>query len=110
MLRLAPWFHPIAVRDGALIQSYTDNSENLPGNLLGMMTLSREWCSRAAILAHHVLLRRSESPDEAHATLVRIVYLRQRWAPLDVPAADMLTFHILLYRFGGEISYCDRQA
>lgn len=40
MLRLAPWFHLIEVRDGALIQSYTENSENLPGDLHGVINRS----------------------------------------------------------------------
>ncbi|CAN8073462.1 unnamed protein product [Agarophyton chilense] len=40
MLRYAPWFHPLAVRDEDWIHSYTDNSEMLPGDLPGVVTMS----------------------------------------------------------------------
>lgn len=55
MLRLAPWLHPIAVRVEALIQPYIDNSDNLPGDLPRVITLSWDWRSGVAIPAHNVL-------------------------------------------------------
>lgn len=39
MLRLAPWFHPIAERDESLIPSYTDNLETPAKDLPGVVTL-----------------------------------------------------------------------
>lgn len=70
MLWLLPWFYPIAVRDEAHVHSYTNNSDTIPGDLHGVDTLSWDWRSPIAIPAHHVLRRRSESPEEAQDVLV----------------------------------------
>lgn len=36
----APWFHPLAVREDELVQSFTDNTENIPGDQPGVITMS----------------------------------------------------------------------
>lgn len=104
VLRLSPWYHSIAVGEEYLIQSYTENSENLPGDLPRLITLLWDWRRRVAIPVHDVLRQRSESPEEADATLVRIAYLRQHRPPFEVPLADGLSFDVFLYRTRGEIS------
>lgn len=107
MLCLVPSFHPSAVCDEVLIQSYSDNSKNLPGDLPGVFIPSWDLRIRIASSAHHVLLRRSKSHKEAQAALVRFVYLRKHRAPFDVPLAHGLNFNILLYPTRRKISYCD---
>lgn len=96
------------MRDEALIQSHTYSSEDLPQDFVGVVTLSWVWRSRAAIPAHHMLFRCLESPEQAHAVLVRIAYLRHHRTSFRVPLADGLTFDVLFYRTRGEIYYCDR--
>lgn len=97
MLRLAPWFHPIAMRDEALVQSCTDNWDNLPRALPAVVTLSCDWRSCVELLAHHVHYWRLESPEEAHDGLVQIAYLQEHRAPFDVFLADGLPFDVLFY-------------
>lgn len=74
----ALWFHPLAVRDEELAQSYTDDKENLPGDLPGVITMSWDWGNRIAIPVHHVRRNAGESTAESHATLVRLAHLRPR--------------------------------
>lgn len=75
ILRHASCLKLIAVRNEAMIQSYNDNSGNLPGDFYVVVNLSWYWCSRVASPARHVLCRRSESLEEAQTVLVHIAYL-----------------------------------
>lgn len=52
-----------------------------------------------------MLRRRLESPDAAHAALVRIAYLPEHRAPFEVSLADRLTFNVVLYRNRAKICY-----
>lgn len=80
MLHVAPWFHPIAMCHHALIQSSTDGSENLPGDLPSIIILSKEWRSLVAIPAHHLPCHRFECLEEDPSALVRIAHLRKHQA------------------------------
>ncbi|PXF47025.1 hypothetical protein BWQ96_03215 [Gracilariopsis chorda] len=110
MLRHAPWFHPLAVRDEDLIASYADTVNTLPGDLPGIVTMSWDWRQRIAIPVHHVRRNSWESAVTAHAAFVRVAHLRQRRAPFEFPIREEQTFDVLMYRNRGEMGYCDRLA
>lgn len=95
MLRFAPWFHLIAVRDVELIQCDTKNSKNVPSDIPSVVTISWDQHSDMAIPAHQIQRRREEYLDETHTVLVCIAYLGQHRAPFEVPATTELSFHVL---------------
>lgn len=108
MLRLTPWFHSIAVRDEALIQTKTYNSEILPGDLPSLITLSWNWHSRLVIRVHHVLCRRSEFSKRLMPRSCGLCTSDSTRFRLRSSRRTDLTFDAILYRTCGEISYCDQ--
>lgn len=107
-LRVTPWSHLHAVFDKNLVHTYTDSTEKLLGDLPGVFTMLWDWRNRTAIPVHHVRANARVSASMALATVVRLGYLWQCRAPLEVPILLGPTIDILLYHTPGDMYNRDR--
>lgn len=107
-MRLAPWFHQVAVLNEELVALYVDSSDTLPWDSPWAVTTSWDRRHRIAVPSHHLRRNLGETDAAAQTALARMAYHRQSRAFSYVPVPHEFGFDVSHCRNRGKIGYGDK--